>query len=471
VAQPRKAIFISYRNEDSGHAARLHERLLRHFPADVFRDRYDIQYGARWGDVLREAVENCRVLIAVITPAWRRDIARLSDGGDWVQQEIRRALARKIPVLTIYAGGAAKLSREELPLELRPMLDGQHAELIDERDHYDSAFRKIVRKIEQELDEQRPAHVAIVLSLLGLAPIAAVWLPLALGLAPLTRTFWLPLLLMPGGALLLWRYRWRASVKQFARGLAVMLAVLLVISMWVMTTTPILVLVNALDRPVTAMAHHGSDATPRQGSPIPLTFRGAGESPYRVATLWLGGQGPPAVAFALAGLPNQCVRANYSWPAPLATLHLDQATLEWKGVLLYPAYSLFSVIHAYERETTDVSLELSLTLPSSAESYRTVVAYNGEPVWIGNPVTLGVKHWLPKLPADFVREGARDSKTSRLFQRTMDGPPIAWPIDTPCGVPAGSRLQWQLLAPRKEFPVDTGGTAIVTDRPHAIVMS
>lgn len=102
-------LFISYRRSDAaGHARALYRDLCRRFDKQgIFFDRASIEAGAVFPERLREGVDACRVLLALIAPGWleAKDAAgrrRLDSADDFVRQEIAHALqlGRKvIPVL------------------------------------------------------------------------------------------------------------------------------------------------------------------------------------------------------------------------------------------------------------------------------------------------------------------------------------------------------------------------------------
>src|ERR1700729_1083735 len=99
-------LFISYRRDDSaGHAGRVRDRLEREFGRDLlFMDVDTIPLGLNFVKVLREEVEKCDVLLAVIGPSWaaipdKQGNPRLNDSNDFVRIEIATALTRDIPVI------------------------------------------------------------------------------------------------------------------------------------------------------------------------------------------------------------------------------------------------------------------------------------------------------------------------------------------------------------------------------------
>ena len=102
-------IFISYRRSDAaGHARALFEYLSGRFGDErIFFDRSTIEGGDVFPDTLRQGVEGCSVLLALIAPDWLEIKSsdgnrRLKDPADIVRQEIALALElgkKVIPVL------------------------------------------------------------------------------------------------------------------------------------------------------------------------------------------------------------------------------------------------------------------------------------------------------------------------------------------------------------------------------------
>jgi hypothetical protein len=106
-------IFISYRRNDAGWAGTwIADQLEQDY--DVFFDRNDIDYGDRFPATIAQALQQCRVCLAVIGPEWdsTENLKRLSQDKDWVRQEIQTVLdrpgVRTVPVL---------LDRDNLPPE------------------------------------------------------------------------------------------------------------------------------------------------------------------------------------------------------------------------------------------------------------------------------------------------------------------------------------------------------------------
>lgn len=145
-------VFISYRrNDNSGTAGRINDRLKRRFGAKkVFFDRDDIPASREWRDVLAGRVEASDVLVAVIGRHWNPpseilDGRRLDDPDDNVRIEIERCLERDIPIVPVLIDGAMLPQRKELPNGLKRLLDWQALEVVETRFDYD--IQKLCRSL------------------------------------------------------------------------------------------------------------------------------------------------------------------------------------------------------------------------------------------------------------------------------------------------------------------------------------
>jgi hypothetical protein len=101
-----KAVFLSYRRSDSRDiTARIFDHLSARFgKGSVFRDVDSIPPGADYRTALKNAVQSCVALIAVIGAGWLEAKGadgkrRLEDSNDWVRIELEAALERDIPVI------------------------------------------------------------------------------------------------------------------------------------------------------------------------------------------------------------------------------------------------------------------------------------------------------------------------------------------------------------------------------------
>lgn len=114
-------IFISYRRSDSSGlpAATVFEGLKRFFSEDeIYFDVSSNTAGDRWQDNIRNGVDKCAVLIAVVGPQYATGQGtenRLFDEADWVRREVTRALELGKPVIPVLAGAS---NFPELPPEM-----------------------------------------------------------------------------------------------------------------------------------------------------------------------------------------------------------------------------------------------------------------------------------------------------------------------------------------------------------------
>jgi cold shock CspA family protein len=150
-------VFISYRREEtSGHAGRLYDRLEAQFgEQEVFMD-LALEPGLDFVEQINEAVGSCRALIAVIGPEWatvtdEEGQPRLMNPDDLVRLEVEAALGRAdVRVIPALVRGARMPRREALPDPLHALLRRNAIELSDERWAHDvgrlvSTLEKAVR--------------------------------------------------------------------------------------------------------------------------------------------------------------------------------------------------------------------------------------------------------------------------------------------------------------------------------------
>ena len=140
-------IFISYRRDDaSGHAGRLFDRLAQRFGRDrVFMDVTDIGPGEDFTQVIETSVGTAELLLAVIGPQWlgatdSRGARRIDDPADFVRQEIGAAFQRQVRVIPVLVRGARMPREDELPQPLKPLARRQAVELTDARWESDLAL-------------------------------------------------------------------------------------------------------------------------------------------------------------------------------------------------------------------------------------------------------------------------------------------------------------------------------------------
>ena len=138
-------IFISYRREDSsGHAGRLYDKLSAHFGQNaVFMDINAIEPGMDFVEVIENAVGACDILIAIIGRQWLtiQDAfgrKRLGNPKDFVRLEIETALSRKIKIIPVLVQGTSMPYEEDLPTSLTGLTRRNAIELSDVRWNYDT---------------------------------------------------------------------------------------------------------------------------------------------------------------------------------------------------------------------------------------------------------------------------------------------------------------------------------------------
>jgi hypothetical protein len=147
-------VFISYRRDDSKYQARdIYRALIRVLRRDhVFMDIDTIVPGENFVRTLEQWVEQCDIVLALIGNGWataadpKSGTLRLHNPQDFVRIEIRKALARNIPVVPIILDGAAIPEERNLPDDMRELAQ-RHAEFVDFRT-FDSDVERLIRKLE-----------------------------------------------------------------------------------------------------------------------------------------------------------------------------------------------------------------------------------------------------------------------------------------------------------------------------------
>ena len=153
-------IFICYRREDSsGHAGRLYDRLGARFGDDVFMDIDAIGPGVDYARLIDETIDTVEAVIVVIGQRWLNSAdddgnRRLDDPEDLVRQEISVALARDLLVIPVLVQGAVLPEPEDLPPELAGLARHNAFDLSEGRWNYDA--ERLVRAIEESLAPAPP---------------------------------------------------------------------------------------------------------------------------------------------------------------------------------------------------------------------------------------------------------------------------------------------------------------------------
>ena len=155
------SVFVSYRRDDSKHAAgRLGERLHERFR--LFMDIDSIRPGADFTAVVRNAVDQADVVLAVIGTGWLASASetgtrRIDDPEDWVALEVGTALQRGTPVIPILVDGARMPERADLPLSLSDLASRQAITLTHES--FSADCTRLIQTIEGLVDTQESPDV------------------------------------------------------------------------------------------------------------------------------------------------------------------------------------------------------------------------------------------------------------------------------------------------------------------------
>lgn len=181
-------IFISYRRDDSRHAAgRLADDLGAVFGADsIFRDIESIAPGVDFEVALDQALASCAVMLVVIGPRWatltdREGRRRLDQPGDWIRIEVARALERNVRLIPVMLEDTPLPDVAALPPELRGLVRRQTLPLSDGR--WKGDVQKLVEALERIPGLQRVAGAPVAVPAPSPAPKpkAGLWTGVALG--------------------------------------------------------------------------------------------------------------------------------------------------------------------------------------------------------------------------------------------------------------------------------------------------
>jgi len=158
--QQFSGIFISYRRDDSsGHAGRLHDRLVEHFGRDrIFMDIDTIEPGEDFVTVIENAVGSCEILIAVIGQSWlsASGTGRLDNPNNFVRLEIATALRRNVRVIPVLVQRATMPKPQDLPEDLTKLTRRNAIELSDLR--WQSDVDELIEVMEKVLGKQPEAE-------------------------------------------------------------------------------------------------------------------------------------------------------------------------------------------------------------------------------------------------------------------------------------------------------------------------
>jgi hypothetical protein len=147
-----RKVFVSYRRQDSsGHAGRLQERLKAELGGKgVFVDVASVNPGTNFHDAIAMAIGGSKALIAVIGADWisakdGNGQRKLDDPSDYVRLELEHAFRRNIKVIPALVCGAKMPRADQLPDSLRKLSQIQALELRDTR--WDDDFEALLKAV------------------------------------------------------------------------------------------------------------------------------------------------------------------------------------------------------------------------------------------------------------------------------------------------------------------------------------
>lgn len=158
--QQFSGIFVSYRRDDSsGHAGRLADRLVEHFGRNrIFVDIDTIEPGEDFVTVIENAVGSCEILIAVIGQKWLSGTGsgQLDNPNNFVRLEIATALRRNIRVIPVLVQRASMPKAQDLPEDLVSLTRRNAIELSDLR--WQSDVDQLISVMERVLVKRAEAQ-------------------------------------------------------------------------------------------------------------------------------------------------------------------------------------------------------------------------------------------------------------------------------------------------------------------------
>ncbi|MBL8163192.1 MAG: TIR domain-containing protein [Anaerolineae bacterium] len=155
TSAPRRKIFFNYRRADfPDFVERVRDWFaLRYGRDSVFMDSDTIPPFTPFADYIRERVRDCDVLVAFIGPRWLeilKEREQQPDDPDYVRIEIKLALDEGKPIAPICIKGAHPPRNQDLPPDLRPMLEYNVAFLESGR-HFLDNIEPLLDALEREL--------------------------------------------------------------------------------------------------------------------------------------------------------------------------------------------------------------------------------------------------------------------------------------------------------------------------------
>lgn len=156
------SIFINYRRDDSSwNTVALYNELQGYFSRDqLFKDFNAIMPGDDFVESIRQALQDCDVLLVMIGKSWltlknAAGVRRLDEPDDFVRLEIAKALERKIKVIPVLFDDARMPAEDEVPPSIAALCRRQAIQVGSTR--FEDDIRKLAAAIKHALnDPDRP---------------------------------------------------------------------------------------------------------------------------------------------------------------------------------------------------------------------------------------------------------------------------------------------------------------------------
>ncbi len=145
-------IFISYRRDDtSGHAGRIYDRLKDRFPGRVVMDVTSIDLGEDFVEEIERQLGTSLVFIELIGREWatiadQAGRRRLDHPNDFVRLEVAIALRRAITFIPVLVEGASMPDGSSLPEDIAPLT--RHNALTITESDFDHDVERLIHKLE-----------------------------------------------------------------------------------------------------------------------------------------------------------------------------------------------------------------------------------------------------------------------------------------------------------------------------------
>lgn len=123
-------VFLSYRREDSREiTARINDWFDMYFGRGLtFRDIDSLQAGRDFPADIKSALDSCSVGVVIMGERWaeigsEQGTPRIMREADYVRMEISQMLKRNVPIITVLLNDADMPRKEQVPEEIRRLID------------------------------------------------------------------------------------------------------------------------------------------------------------------------------------------------------------------------------------------------------------------------------------------------------------------------------------------------------------